>query len=50
MIYGRTKKELQNKLPKNFDRLAMNEFKKIDINSNGHIKGDQIILLLKIMG
>jgi len=47
--YDETKKNLQDKIPRNFENIAMHEFGKYDINSNGYIEGNELFSLLKDM-
>lgn len=48
-IYSETKKKLKDKLPMNFENIAMKEFSKFDKDKNGYIAGNEIIALLKNM-
>jgi Ca2+-binding EF-hand superfamily protein len=49
MNYDQTKEKLKDKIPANFENIAMHEFGKYDKNSNGCIEGAELIPLLKDM-
>lgn len=49
MNYQQAKEKLKDKIPVNFENIAMHEFGKYDKNSNGHIEGPELLSLLQDM-